>query len=140
MKRAPLKKALFGLSVVPVVLALLVADGRVSADDKAEGKKEVKKKERAKTRGRLPNYFAAVVSQSQREQVYAIQARYAKQIDDLQRQIDELETARDKEVDGVLTAEQLEKVNAKREEAKARRAARSKKSTASKKKPDDKEG
>lgn len=137
MKRAPLRKALFGLSVVPVVLALLVADGRVSADDKAEGKKEVKKKERAKPRGRLPNYFATVVSQSQREQVYAIQARYAKQIDDLQRQIEELETARDKEVDGVLTAEQLEKVNAKRQEAKAKRAARYNKSKASKK-PDDK--
>lgn len=140
MKRVPLKKALFGLSVVPVVLALLVADGRVSADDKAEGKAEVKKKERAKPRGRLPNYFAAVVSQSQREQVYAIQARYAKQIDDLQRQIDELEATRDKEVDGVLTPEQLEKVNAKRAEAKAKRAARSKKSTASKNQPDDKEG
>lgn len=139
MKRVPLKKALFGLSVVPVVLALSVFDGRVSADDKAEGKAEVKKKERAKPRGRLPAYFAAVVSQEQREKVYAIQAKYRKQLEDLQRQIDELEAAQDKEVDGVLTPEQLEKVNAKREEAKAKRAARFNKSKASKK-SDDKEG
>lgn len=131
MKRMPLKQVFLGLCVVPVALALLVSDGRVSADDPAEGKAEVKK-ERAKPRGRLPNYFAAVVSGQQREQVYAIQARYNKQIEDLQRQMDELKEVRDREVDGVLTAEQLEKVNAKREEAKAKREARAKAAAASK--------
>lgn len=139
MKRASLKKVLMGLAVVPLALALLVSNGQVNGDDKAESKQEVKKKERAKPRGRLPAYFATVVSQEQREKVYSIQGKYSKQIEDLQRQMDELTATRDKEVDGVLTPEQLEKVNAKRDEAKAKRASRSKKPAASKK-PTDKEG
>ena len=96
-------------------------------------------KERAKPRGRLPAYFAAVVSPEQRAAVYSIQAKYSKQIEDLERQIDELTAARDQEVDGVLTPEQLEKVNAKRAEAEAKRASRAKKGVA-KEKPDSKEG
>ena len=134
MKRTPLKKVLMGLAVAPLALALLVSNGQVNGDDKAETKQEVKNKERAKPRGRLPAYFATVVSPEQREKVYAIQARYSKQMEDLQRQIVELSATLDKEVDGVLTAEQLERVNAKRDEAKAKRGDRSKKEAAADKK------
>lgn len=82
------------------------------------------KKARARPRGRLPAYFSTVVSSEQREKVYSIQSRYLKQIDQLRRQIDELSKARDTEVDGVLTPEQLKRVNAKRAEAKIRRSKR----------------
>ena len=84
------------------------------------------KKTRAKPRGRLPAYFSAVVSADQRAQVYSIQSRYGQQIDELRRRISEMSKARDMEVEGVLTPEQLKRVNAKRAEAKARRAKRSK--------------
>lgn len=99
-------------------MVLLTIGGSVGAQDTTE------KKERAKPRGRLPNYFAAVVDGTQRETIYSIQAKYAKQVEDLQRQLEELKTTRDQEVDAVLTPEQLEAVNAKRAEAAAKRKAR----------------
>lgn len=77
-----------------------------------------------KPRGRLPAYFAKVVTQQQREDIYEIQARYNAQIEELQKQIDELVAKRDQEVEGVLSAEQLAEVKKMREEAKKRRTAR----------------
>lgn len=83
-------------------------------------------KPEAKRRGRLPAYFAAVVNEKQREQIYDLQAKYAEQMEALQKQLDALASQRDTEIDGVLTPEQLAEVNKKREEAKAARAKRAK--------------
>lgn len=114
------RRLLVALLSLPVVIGLLVADGRSTAQEKKEDQ-AAEKKERTKPRGRLPAYFSAVVSEEQREQIYGVQQKYAKQIDELERQLDELVAQRDKEVEGVLTPEQLEKVIAKREEAAAKR-------------------
>ena len=56
--------------------------------------------------GRLPPGYAVVVTKSQRAKIYAIQDSYQKQLDDLKKQISEIESKRDKEIDGVLDDEQ----------------------------------
>ena len=76
-------------------------------------------------RGRLPAYFAAVVTRKQREEIYRIQARLQDEIDLLRQQINDLETARAEEVDAVLQPEQMEEVKKKRIAADERRRARS---------------
>ena len=75
-------------------------------------------------RGRLPAYFASVVSREQREEIYEIQGRYAEQIAKLQEELAALERQRDQEVEGVLSEEQLTRVEKMRDEARARRTAR----------------
>jgi hypothetical protein len=77
-------------------------------------------KAKAKTKGRLPPYFAQVVDAKQREQIYSIQAKYKEQIEKLEA---ELKAANDKlkeEVEAVLSKEQKEKLDKLRAEAKPR--------------------
>lgn len=97
------------------------ADGPAAqaAPDKSES--EMKEPE---FRGRLPAYFAAVVTDKQRQEVYKIQAEYHKKISALMKEVEKLTAERNKKVDGVLTPEQLAEVNKKRQEAAARRQAR----------------
>ena len=76
-------------------------------------------------RGRLPAYFAAVVTKKQREDIYKIQARIHQRIAQLRGQIAELEAGRDKEIDAILRPEQLEEVQKKRMAARERRQSRS---------------
>ena len=83
-----------------------------------------KPKTRKKSRGRLPAYYAKVVNQKQREDIYEVQARYATMIADLQKQIDELASKRDQEVQAVLSDSQLAEIQKLKDEAKARRTAR----------------
>lgn len=73
-------------------------------------------------RGRLPTYFARVVTAQQREQIYDLQAQYQEQLDELLEQVRKLEAQRDMEVFQVLTPEQQQQVNAWNEEARQRRA------------------
>ena len=75
-------------------------------------------------RGRLPAYFSEFVSAEQRQKVYQIQAGYESKISDLERQIAELRKQRDKDVDSVLSPEQLAEVQKKRAVAAAKRKAR----------------
>lgn len=77
-----------------------------------------------KFRGRLPNYFGKVVDLEQRDQIYAIQAQFNEQIASLEAEIKKLALERDRQVEGVLTPEQLAEVNRMREDAKARRQSR----------------
>ena len=75
-------------------------------------------------RGRLPAYFAALVSQTQRGKIYAVQAQYNQKVSTLRMQITQLLAERDRDVDGVLSPEQLSKVNEKRKVAAVRRKSR----------------
>ena len=68
------------------------------------------KKERAAPRGRLPAYYADVVTEEQREKIYTVQRKYADQLKKLQEQIEALEGQRDAEIEAVLTPEQKAKV------------------------------
>ena len=57
--------------------------------------------------GRLPPGYSAIVKKSQRTEIYAIQDRYQKQIEDVHKQIALLEQKRDEEIANILTDEQV---------------------------------
>jgi hypothetical protein len=60
--------------------------------------------------GRLPPYYSRVVDGIQREQIYGIQAKYAKQLADLEAQMKALEAKRDTEIEGVLRPDQVNRL------------------------------
>ncbi|MDA7977141.1 MAG: hypothetical protein MPJ50_00045 [Pirellulales bacterium] len=98
-----------------VVAASGVGFGQGATQETSQDQKQVR---------RLPNYFARVVSEDQRKEIYAIQDKHSATIDKLQKQLDEATAARDKEIDAVLSPEQLARVKKYQEEAKARRGGR----------------
>ena len=71
-------------------------------------------KSRKKATGRLPAHYGAVVTPDQKTKIYTIQAKYAEQIRKLADEMKALTEQRDAEVEGVLTAEQKQKVEALR--------------------------
>lgn len=77
-----------------------------------------------KAKGRLPPYFAQVVTEKQRSEIYAIQKKYNDQLDALEQQVKALQAQRDTEVEGVLSAEQKEKLDKLRADAASRRKAK----------------
>ena len=79
---------------------------------------------RKKPRGRLPVFYSQVVSGDQREEIYQIQARYAPEMDELVEKLVELRNQMQEEIQGVLTPEQVARVQELRDEAKKRRAER----------------
>ena len=100
------------------LLALAVAawSPLTGQEKKADSKAKVTRKE---PKGRLPAYFKDVVSDEQRSKIYAIQEKYAAQIEDLQTQLEDLRKKQSDEIDAVLTKEQLDKVAAQRDAAAA---------------------
>lgn len=136
-------KMVVSLTACGLLAALLVGVPRLAAQEKkVEGKpaaekagekkvdakketapKEGEKKERAKPKGKLPNYYSDVVSGEQREKIYAIQAKFAAEIEKLQEQLKALEAKVDAEVEAVLTPEQKDKVAKAAAASKTKRAA-----------------
>ena len=112
-----------------VAAAVLAIFGSVAAfsptsigQEAAKKKAAVKEvKERAKVKGRLPAYYGKVVSEEQRERIYAIQLKYDSQIETLTEQLETLRKQRDSEVEAVLTAEQKTQVAEARSAAEANR-------------------
>ncbi len=80
-------------------------------------------KARSEFRGRLPMFYSRVVTSEQREQIYAIQRKYQKQIDELTAQLRALQAQRDEEIHAVLTPEQQKQIAAWMEELRQRREA-----------------
>ncbi len=120
----------FGLFVAIAMASLMTGDAQLAGQEKsgkaADGAKAAPAKEakpRKKPRGRLPAYFADVVTGQQRDSIYGVQAKYNAQIAELRVQIEELISERNQEVEALLSKEQLEAVNKKRAEAKQRREA-----------------
>ncbi len=121
MRKANLFRVSLTALAVAFLLSLAADQRRVVGQEKKADKPAAEKKDDAKPRGRLPAYFSSVVNEKQREAVYGIQEKYQKQLEDLQKQLDALTAQRDKEIDEVLTPEQLTEVNKKREEAAKKR-------------------
>lgn len=95
--------------LVGVALALVLVGGWSQSQDKEEAKP---------TTRRLPNNYSKVgLRQSQRDAVYAIQDKYADQIEDLIRQVEELRKQRDAEIEKVLNDEQRAELKKLMEEA-----------------------
>jgi len=91
-----------------LLLSLAVAFAAVERPSLgAEGK--VMKKVRAK--GRLPNYYDQVVTDEQREKIYAIQEEYKAKIDPLEEQVKALKKEQDAKIAAVLSPEQKKKVD-----------------------------
>ena len=81
-------------------------------------------KAKKKAKGRLPAYYAQVVTEKQRDEIYSIQKRYSDQLDVLQAQLKSLQEQRDTEIEGILSAEQKEKLNTLRAAAAGKRKAK----------------
>lgn len=62
--------------------------------------------------GRLPPGYTVVVTKAQRSRIYTIQDSYQKQIDDLKKQITQIENKRDAEIAAVIDDEQKKIVEA----------------------------
>ncbi len=106
--------------VVTAVSLNSIGQDAKKADSKAKaGAKE-------KPKGRLPAYYKDVVTDDQRDKIYAIQAKYEKQLSDLQSQLDAVKAKQNDEIEGLLSAEQKEKL------AKVKADADAKKKTAKK--------
>jgi hypothetical protein len=82
----------------------------------------VKTEKKEKLTGRLPPYFADVVSKDQRTKIYEIQTKYGEQLKSLREQIDGLEQKQQDEVMAVLSAEQRDHVAKRTADAKAKRS------------------
>lgn len=68
---------------------------------------EPKKDEPAKIKGKLPSHWGKIgLSDSQKQTIYQIQAKYDPEIDKLEAKIAELKSTRDKEMKAILTADQ----------------------------------
>ena len=73
-------------------------------------------------RPRLPNYYPEIVTELQRVQIYKIQETYSKKIAAVQEQLAALEKQRDEEIEGVLDAQQKQRLKLAQEGAAAKRA------------------
>jgi len=67
-------------------------------------------------KGRLPPYYGEIVTEAQRQQIYAVQEKYEKQISALEDQLEALKKKRDAEIKAVLSEEQRTKLKRKQEE------------------------
>ena len=110
MTQAILRKVLYASVVVAAIAAL----GTSSLSIGQEAKEK-------KAKGKVPAFYADVVTEAQRQQIYAIQGKYAKQISDLQTQLDAVTKQRDAEIENLLSAEQKDKVKKARDEAAAKK-------------------
>jgi hypothetical protein len=77
---------------------------KAAAADKAETTEGALK-------GRLPANYAKLVDATQRQKIYAIQAQYLKEIDDLKKKLLDLEAKRDAEIRAVLTEKQQKELD-----------------------------
>ena len=75
-----------------------------------------------KKRQRLPNYYSDIITDLQRVQIYKIQETYSKKIAAVQEQLAALEKQRDEEIEGVLDAQQKQRLKLAQEGAAAKRA------------------
>jgi hypothetical protein len=90
-----------------------------------------------KAKGRLPTYYADIVTDAQRQEIYTIQEKYAKKIADVQAELDAITSKRDAEIESVLNAEQKRELKKARDEAaaKKKKAAEEKKASEEKTEP-----
>jgi hypothetical protein len=111
-------RSALGIALCVASLAMVTAPVEVSAAE-GQGAGRIVKKVR---KGRLPNYYADVVTEKQREDILKIQEDYKPKIDALQEQLDALKKEMKEKTNAVLTADQKKKVEEAETAAKAKRA------------------
>lgn len=126
MNGSLVKKVLL-VGVVMSAAALVLSSSPLSiGQEKKTEKSSESKPEKKAAKGKLPPYYADIISGEQREKIYAIQAKYDDQVKELNTQLAALAKKINDEIETVLTKEQLEKVKAARDkavEAKKKKAA-----------------
>ena len=131
-----------GPHVFMIAVALLLFAAPLQADEPSNATPQAKPSKSKKTpaatsakkqRRRLPNHYAKLVTDEQRESIYEIQRRYREKIEPLRKQIEQLIAERNAEIRQVLTPEQQRKLDEllagsrrSRGRAKARRKAEKK--------------
>jgi hypothetical protein len=115
MNDAMCKKVL-AAAMVLAMIGLVLGNGTLSIGQEAKAKK---------AKGRLPAYFADIVTEEQRTAIYKIQEGYKKQLDDLQAQLTALREKEMAEIEGVLDAEQKAKLEKARADAAGKRKKKS---------------
>lgn len=116
---------------VVTALVLVAASGLMIGLAPSIGQ-EAKKADK-KLKGRLPAYYADIVTEDQKTKIYSIQAKHAEKIAELTASLAAANKTLNDEIEGVLTAEQKAKLKAAQDEA----AAKKKKSATDKKAADD---
>ena len=109
--------------LIGTLFALLVPSwiiATATAQSGPENAPPVTSRKAEKLRGRLPAYFGKVVDESQRQEIYQIQADYKDRIAKLQAALAEMVQQRDREVLMVLTADQLEELKSLQKAARDR--------------------
>lgn len=90
-----------GDATTPLTLVAQETDSQETTDETAPPKT------RRKPRGRVPNHYGKIgLTDAQKEEIYAIQAKYRGQVEKLQEQINELQQEEASEIYLVLTDNQ----------------------------------
>lgn len=113
-----------GLLWMPGQAMLGAQEPGANQSSDTQNKKATTPKKQKKPKGRLPVFYSKVVSGDQREEIYAIQAKYAPEMDALVEQLVELRNKMQSEIKSVLTPKQVARLKKLRAEAKQRRAER----------------
>jgi hypothetical protein len=93
---------------------LVLSSGVVGQEAKTAGQepKKVAKKDEPKAKGFLPQNWGKIgLTDDQKQEIYKIQAKHNTEIDKLEAKIKELKGTRDKEMKGVLSADQKKKLD-----------------------------
>jgi TolA-binding protein len=121
MQSAFWKKSVVATLAFTLVVAVVSLNSIGQEAKKADPKAKAGAKEKPK--GRLPAYYRELVTEDQKEQIYAIQAKYEKQIGDLQSQLEAMRAKQNGEIEALLSAEQKEKLAKAKAEADAKKKA-----------------
>jgi len=97
--------------------------GTPSSQTKSTGRK-TKGDKSAKPRGRLPAYFSGIVTDEQRNKIYAIQKEFEPKIKELTLKLNALKKEQDDRIDALLTPEQKKQIEERKAAAKQAAAAR----------------
>lgn len=125
----------FGWLVAAVLAGYGVATMTPMPVTSAQEKPATEAKEK-KPSGRLPAYYAQIgLSTEQKEKIYAAQAKYGAQIEDLEKQIAALQEKRDGDITAVLTEDQKKQLDSLKAAAKEKSASRKKGGSDSAEKP-----
>jgi hypothetical protein len=105
-----------GIALCTALFTLMAGTSSISAADGQPAGRVVKKIRK----GRLPNHYAEVVTEKQKEDIYKIQEEYKPKIDALKAQLDAVNKEMNDKISAVLTADQKKKVEEAEAAAKAK--------------------
>src|SRR5262245_2720616 len=109
------------VAVVASGLLIGFAPSSIGQEAKKSNKNDKTETTEKKAKGRLPAYYADIVTEEQRDKIYTIQAKHQDKISELNAQLLAATKAMNTEIENVLTAEQKVKLKAAQEEGAAKK-------------------